>query len=43
MIDLKKLNPDQQKAVEFTGPAQMIVAGLVPEKQKYSPIKLPIY
>lgn len=34
MIDLKKLNPDQQKAVEFTGPAQMIVAGAGSGKTK---------
>ncbi|MBK9097849.1 MAG: UvrD-helicase domain-containing protein [bacterium] len=34
MIDLKKLNPDQQKAVEFTGPSQMIVAGAGSGKTK---------
>ena len=34
MIDLKKLNPDQQKAVEFNGPAQMIVAGAGSGKTK---------
>ncbi len=34
MIDLKKLNPDQQKAVEFTGPAQMIIAGAGSGKTK---------
>ena len=27
MVDLKKLNEEQRKAVEFTGSAQMIVAG----------------
>ena len=34
MIDIKKLNPDQQKAVEFTGAAQMIVAGAGSGKTK---------
>ena len=34
MIDLKRLNPDQQKAVEFIGPAQMIVAGAGSGKTK---------
>jgi hypothetical protein len=40
MIDIKKLNPDQQKAVEFTGAAQMIVAGQVQGKQKFLLTKL---
>nr|MCU0333167.1 UvrD-helicase domain-containing protein [Ignavibacteriaceae bacterium] len=34
MIELKKLNPDQQKAVEYTGAAQMIVAGAGSGKTK---------
>ena len=34
MIDLKRLNPDQKKAVEFIGPAQMIVAGAGSGKTK---------
>ena len=34
MIDLKKLNPAQQKAVEYTGGAQMIVAGAGSGKTK---------
>lgn len=34
MIDFKKLNPDQQKAVEFTGSSQMIVAGAGSGKTK---------
>ncbi len=34
MIDIKKLNPDQQKAVEYTGAAQMIVAGAGSGKTK---------
>lgn len=34
MIDLKTLNPEQQKAVEFTGGAQMIVAGAGSGKTK---------
>ena len=34
MIDFKKLNPDQHKAVEFTGPSQMIVAGAGSGKTK---------
>jgi len=34
MLDLKKLNPEQQKAVEFTGGAQMIVAGAGSGKTK---------
>ena len=34
MIDLKKLNSAQQKAVEFTGGAQMIVAGAGSGKTK---------
>jgi DNA helicase II / ATP-dependent DNA helicase PcrA len=34
MIDFKKLNPDQQKAVEYTGAAQMIVAGAGSGKTK---------
>jgi len=34
MIDIKKLNPDQQKAVEYTGTAQMIVAGAGSGKTK---------
>jgi DNA helicase-2/ATP-dependent DNA helicase PcrA len=34
MIELKKLNPDQQKAVEYTGGAQMIVAGAGSGKTK---------
>ncbi|MBE0572331.1 MAG: UvrD-helicase domain-containing protein, partial [Ignavibacteriaceae bacterium] len=34
MIEIKKLNPDQQKAVEYTGAAQMIVAGAGSGKTK---------
>ena len=34
MLDLKKINPEQQKAVEFTGGAQMIVAGAGSGKTK---------
>jgi DNA helicase II / ATP-dependent DNA helicase PcrA len=34
MIELKKLNPDQHKAVEYTGAAQMIVAGAGSGKTK---------
>ena len=34
MIELKKLNPDQQKAVEFKGGSQMIVAGAGSGKTK---------
>ena len=34
MIELKKLNPEQQKAVEYTGAAQMIVAGAGSGKTK---------
>jgi len=34
MIDLKKLNPAQQKAVEYTGGAQMIIAGAGSGKTK---------
>jgi DNA helicase II / ATP-dependent DNA helicase PcrA len=34
MIELKKLNPDQQRAVEYTGAAQMIVAGAGSGKTK---------
>ena len=34
MIDLRKLNPDQQKAVEFISGAQMIVAGAGSGKTK---------
>ncbi|MEJ2104741.1 MAG: UvrD-helicase domain-containing protein [Ignavibacteriaceae bacterium] len=34
MIDLKKLNPAQQKAVEYTGGAEMIVAGAGSGKTK---------
>ena len=34
MIELKKLNPDQKKAVEFKGGSQMIVAGAGSGKTK---------
>ena len=34
MVELKKLNPAQQKAVEYTGSAQMIVAGAGSGKTK---------
>jgi DNA helicase-2/ATP-dependent DNA helicase PcrA len=40
MIDIKKLNPDQQKAVEYTGAAQMIVAGAGSGKTKVLTFKV---